>query len=117
MIVQFMGVEPYNNTGKDPNEVRGFFKAIPRNGTFEFDGTTRPKCMLMDSIIYKENMGLNSAEGVLLSIDLDTYFGKLDSGHSHQALLSAYGIGEIAIQFRSEDYPPKLQVRARAKSF
>ncbi len=117
MLVPFMEVEPYNNTGRDPEEVRGFFTKIPRNGNFEFDGTTRPKCMLMNNIVYKEHMGLNSAQGVLLSVDLDTYFDKLDAGTSHHDLLRSYGIGEIRIEYRTEDHPPKLNVSARAKKF
>jgi hypothetical protein len=117
MQIQFMEVEPYNNTGLDPESIRSFFTRIPRNGDFEFDGNTRPKCMLMDVIIYKENMGLNNAKGVLLSIDLDTYFDKLDAGKSHQELLRIYGIGGIEISYRTEDYPIRLQVTAKAKTF
>ena len=117
MIVQFMEAEPYNNTGRDPDEIRGFFTGIPRNSTFEFNGTMRPKCMLMDNIVYKEHIGLNSAQGVLLSIDLDTYFNKFDAGISHHDLLRSYGIGEIHIEYRTEDSPSKLNVTARAKTF
>lgn len=117
MLVQFMEVEPYNNTGLDPDSIRQFFTRIPRNGHFEFDGDIKPKCMLMDVIVCKEHVGLNTATGVLLSIDLDTYFDKLDAGKSHRELLRSYGIGGIQIDYRAEDYPPKLQVKARAKSF
>ena len=117
MLVQFMEVEPYNNTGGDPDAIRGFFTGIPKNGNFEFNGTLRPRSMLMNEINLKRNIGLNNAKGVLLSIDLDTYFKKLDAGISHLELMRLYGIGEIQIQYRTEDYPPVLQVSALAKSF
>lgn len=117
MIIQFKEVEPYNNTGKDPEDLRGFFTGIPANSNFEFDGNTKPKCMLMDNMVYKENFGLNTAQGVLLSIDLDSYFDHLDDGKSESQLLRTYGIGEIRIEYRTEDYPRKLKVIARAKKF
>ena len=73
--------------------------------------------MLMDVLVYKENMGLCTAKGILMSIDLDTYFEKLDIGKSHRDLLQSFGIGEIQIDYRSEDSPIQPQVSVRAKGF
>lgn len=117
MKVPFIEVEPYNNTGRPPQEAQKFCSRIPRNCCFEFDGSVKPKCMLLDSVVYKERIGSCIAKGVLMAIDLDTYFEQLDAGSTHSELVRSYGVGEIQIDYRSEDYPTQPQVTARPRSF
>jgi len=117
MIVEFREVEPYNNTGGDPSAAKKFLSRIARNLTFEFNGATRPKSLLLDVVIYKDNIGLNTATGQLLSIDLDAYFEKIDAGSSAMQLLKQYGIGKIQIDYRTDDNPVQPSVKAFACSF
>jgi|SRR3989339_2213760 len=116
MYLQLKDIEPYDMTGRDPSNGEKFFRRLSGRESFHWEGSIKPKSMMLDCIIYKERNGLNTATGHLMSIDIDKILSLLDIGLSFQGILEEYKVGLIQIHYKTEENPPSIDIRAHKTS-
>lgn len=107
-------IEPYNISKTSSEDGQKFFRRLSGRQSFDWEGSVKPKCMLLDCIIYKESRGLNTVTGHLMSISVDKYFELLDIGISNQGIFEEYKIGWIQIDYRTDEDTPNVSIKAYA---
>lgn len=112
MYVQLKEIEPYNISNTSDDDAQKFLRRLSGNESFDFKGSIKPKCMLLDCVIYKDRAGLNTVTGHLMSITVDKVLQLNDIGISIEGILEEYKIGWIQIDYRTEENPPNVSIRS-----
>jgi len=114
MYMQLKEIEPCNISKTSDADGQKFFKRLSGRESFDWEGSVKPKCMLLDCIIYKESRGLNTVTGHLMSITVDKFMQMNDLGISVEGILEEHKIGWIQIDYRTEENTPNVSIKAHS---
>ena len=100
MNIKLKDIEPFNIPPVENYIATKFMRHLSGNETFEFNGDTIPLSVMIFEINY-QYPDYSYAYGLMLSIDIDTFYSLCNNllDENMEPMLKNYGVGKIKIEF------------------
>ena len=110
MQIYLAEIEPFNIPPVDNNSAALFMKYLQGHEAFEFNGIKKPKAIMIYSLKYAYPRH-SFADGYLLSIDIDEFTSRAQSGmySTTETLLKGNVVGRLHIEYGGTLSEPELK--------